>query len=195
MAVHYLRYFIVLLLLGSLFYTHTIEIKQSTIKDALDKKMPLVIDKKGFITTIHSIDMLSVVNNVVESTVKASLKVSRANTFAKLLPKKSIHFTILSKAIPKVHGKYLSFSVLSLKINKLIQFKKVKGLLKSKLEAIKIRIKALEKLSWLASVNSITLQDNGMVVMKLNVSKWILLVLIPLFLLREIGLLLSRKIF
>ncbi len=187
---NYLRYFVVLLLLGSLFYTYSLEVEQSTIKERLDKKLPIVIDKKGFVITLNRIDVIGISNNIVESKVNSTLQVSHTNRFAKLLPKKSIHFTVHSRAIPKVHGKYLSFELLSFKINKFIKFKEVKGILKRKLEAIKIRIKVLEKFAWLASVKDVKLQDNGLLTIRMGVSKWIILLLIALFLLREVGLLL-----
>ena len=38
---NYLRYFVVLFLLASFFYTYSLEVKHSTIKKALDKKMPI----------------------------------------------------------------------------------------------------------------------------------------------------------
>ena len=185
---NYVRYFVVLLLMGSLFYTYTLEVEQSTIKEALDKKLPIIIDKKGFVVTLNSIEVLGISHNIVESKVKASVKVSHANKFAKYLPKKSMNITLLSKAIPKLHGKYLSFELLSFKINRLIQIKEVKGLLKKRLEAIKIPLKALDKISWFSSVKDIQFQDEGLLRIHLRVSQWLLLFLIPLFLLREIGL-------
>ena len=55
---NYLRYFITILLLASLFYTYTIKIEQATIKNALDKKLPIVMDKKGLLLTLNSIDFM-----------------------------------------------------------------------------------------------------------------------------------------
>lgn len=187
---NYLRYFVVLLLFGSLFYTYTLKVEQSTIKEALDKKLPIVIDKKGFVVTVNSIDVLGISHNIVESKVHASVKVSHANKFAKFLPKKSMNIIVLSKAIPKLHGKLLSFELLSFKVSKLIQIKEVKSVLKNRLEAIKIPIKALDKISWLSSVKDIKFQDNGLLRINMRISPWLLLLIIPLFLLREIGLLL-----
>jgi len=185
---NYLRYFILLILLGSLFYSYPLRVEQSTIQNALDKKLPIAIDKKGFLLTLNHIDVIAVSNNIVESELNSTIQVSHNNKFSKFLPKKSINFIIHSKSIPKLQNNYLSFEILSFKINKLIKVKEVKGLLKRKIEAIKIPIKTLKKFSWFASVNSIQVHDDGDLDIKLGLSKWIVLTLIPLFLLREIGL-------
>ena len=185
---NYLRYFIVLLLFSSLFYSYTVEIKQSTIKKSLDKKLPIVIDKKGFILTLNTIELFGISNNIIESEINSTLQVSHANRFSKFLPKKSLNFTLHSKAIPKIKGTHLSFEVLSFKLNKFIHFKKVKGVLKRKIEAIKIHIKTLENFAWFASVKEVNFKNNGFLNIKLEISRWLIFLLLPLFLLREIGL-------
>jgi putative component of membrane protein insertase Oxa1/YidC/SpoIIIJ protein YidD len=75
-------------------------------------------------------------------------------------------------------------------MNRFIKLKEVKGILKQKIENIKIPIKKLKHTAWFASVKGIKFQDNGVLEIRLGISKLILALLIPLFLLREIGLLL-----
>jgi len=185
-----LRYFFVIVLLGLLFYTYTITIEPPTLKTAIDKKLPMKIDKKGFLLTIKSIDILDISNSVVHSKINADIKVSNSNRFGKFLPKKSMHITVETKTIPKLHGKFLSFKLLSFKINKFIKLKEVKGILKKKIKNIKIPIKKLDTLSWFGSVKDIRFKGNGALVIWVGISKWLIFLLIPLFLLREIGLLL-----
>ena len=97
---NYLRYFITILLLASLFYTYTIKIEQATIKNALDKKLPMIMDKKGFLITLNTIELINISNNIIESEVNSSFQISQSNKLAKFLPKKSLHFTAHSKTIP-----------------------------------------------------------------------------------------------
>jgi putative component of membrane protein insertase Oxa1/YidC/SpoIIIJ protein YidD len=177
-------------LLGLLFYTYTITIEPTTLKTAIDKKLPMKIDKKGFLFTLKSIDILDISNNVVHSKVNADIKVNSSNKFAKFLPKKSMHLHIETETIPKLHGSAVSFELLSFKMNRFIKLKEVKGLLKKKIENIKIPIKKLKNTAWFASVKGIKFQDNGVLNVRLGISKVIIFLLIPLFLLREIGLLL-----
>ena len=185
---NYLRYAIVIALLGLLFYSYTISIEPSTLKAHIEKKLPLHIDKKGFLLTITNIEILETKNNVLSSKVLAEVQVSQSSKWAKLLPKKSIYLSILTKSIPKLHNSSLSFEVLSFKLNNVIKLKEVKGLLKRKLEEIKIPIKSLKKIAWFASIKKISFKDNGDLLMTVGISKLIILLLIPLFLLREIGL-------
>ena len=187
---NYLRYIIVIVLLGLLFYTYKITIEPTTLKTAIDKKLPMKIDKKGFLLTIKSIDILDISKNVVHSKMNTDVKVSSSNRFAKFLPKKSMHLSVETKTIPKLHGKFLSFELLSFKMNKFIKLKEVKGILKKKIENIKIPIKKLDMLSWFGSVKDIRFKDNGVLVIWVGISKWLIFLLIPFFLLREIGLLL-----
>ncbi len=187
---NYLRYFVVVILLGLLFYSYTISIEPSALKSHIEKKLPLRIDKKGFLLTVNNIEILETKKNVLSTKVLADVQVSHRNKWAKFLPKKSMHLTILTETIPKLHGSSLSFEVLSFKLNKVIKLKEVKGLLKKKLEEIKIPIRSLKKIAWFASIKKISFQDNGDLLMKVGVSKLIILLLIPLFLLREIGLVL-----
>jgi len=187
---NYLRYFIVVILLGLLFYSYIIIIEPSTLKSRIEKKLPLHIDKKGFLLTVNNIEILETKNNVLSTKVLADVQVSHSNKWAKFLPKKSMHLSIFTKAIPKLHGSSLSFELLSFKLNKVIKMKEVKGLLKKKIEEIKIPIRSLKKIAWFASVKKLSFQDNGDLLMRVGISKLIVLLLIPLFLLREIGLLL-----
>ena len=190
-VLNYLRYFIVIVLLGLLFYTYTITIEPTTLKTAIDKKLPMKIDKKGFLLTVKNIDILDISNNVVHSKMNADIKVSSSNRFGKFLPKKSMHLVLETKTIPKLHGTSLSFELLSFKMNKFIKLKEVKGILKKKIENIRIPIKKLDALSWFGRVKDIRFKDNGQLVILVGVSKLFILLLIPLFLLfllREIGL-------
>jgi putative component of membrane protein insertase Oxa1/YidC/SpoIIIJ protein YidD len=188
-VLNYFRYFIVLILLGSLFYTYTITIESSTLKAAIDKKLPIHIDKKGFLLTLNDIEILDISNHVVSSKINADIKVSSSNKFAKFLPKKSMHMNIHTQTIPKLHGTSLSFELLSFKMNKIIKIKEVKGLLKEKIENIKIPIKKLKHISWFSSVKEMYFTNSGDLILDLVVSKWLVLLLLPLFLLREVGLL------
>ncbi len=187
---NYMRYFIVIILLGLLFYSHTISIESSTLKAHIEKKLPLHIEKKGFLLTINNIKILETKDNILSSKVLADVQVSHNNRWAKFLPKKPMHLSIFTKTIPKLHNSSLSFEVLSLRLNKVLKLKEVKGLLKTKLEEIKIPIRSLKKIAWFASIKKISFQDNGNLLIKVGISKLIILFLIPLFLLREIGLVL-----
>lgn len=182
---NYLRYLCVILLLGLFFYNYTITIDKETIKDAIDRKMPMVIEKKGFVITLNDIHIDSISNNVVKSKIIGIFKV---NNFLKKILKKSMNLTIITQTKPKIIDSYLSFELLSLNINNLIKMKDIKGLLKKKIENVKVPIKKLKKFSWFSSVKKIRFQDNGGLKIDLKASKLIIFLLIPLFLLREIGL-------
>ena len=185
---NYLRYFIVIILLGLLFYSHTISISSSTLKSHMEEKLPLHIDKKGFLLTVSSIEILDTKNNVLSTKVLVDVQVSHSNKWAKFLPKKSMHLTVLTETIPKLYASSLSFEVLSFKLNRVIKLKEVKGLLKKKLEEIKIPIRSLKKIAWFASIKKLSFQNNGDLLAEVSISKFIILLLVPLFLLREIGL-------
>jgi len=187
---NYLRYSIASLLLASLFYTQPIAIDPSTIKTVLDKKLPMTIKKKGLLITVNHIDIIKVLNNVVESKIDADVKIDNSTKVGKFLPKKSLHISLLTQSIPKVHGSFLQVEVRSFKVNRFIKMKEVKGALKKRLESIKIPIKSLKKTSWLFSVKKIIFQNSGELLLFVGLSKLMLFLLIPLFLLREIGLLL-----
>jgi len=45
---NYIRYFIAGILFLSLFYNYSLTIPEETIVSAIDKKLPMVIHKKGF---------------------------------------------------------------------------------------------------------------------------------------------------
>jgi len=189
-VLNYLRYFIVIVLLGSLFYTYTLSIEASKLKSAIEKKLPMVIDKKGFLLTLNGMEILGISNNVVSSKIDADIKVSSSNRFGKFLPKKSMHLNIETETIPKLNGSSVSFELLSFKMNRFIKMKELKGFLKKKIANIKIPIKKLKNTAWFASVKGIKFQDDGVLNVRLGISKIIIFLLIPLFLLREIGLLL-----
>jgi len=182
---NYLRYIIVTILLSLLFYSYTMTIEKEIIKEAIHKKMPIVIDKKGFVVTLNDIHIENISANVVESKLIGTFKV---NNLLKKLLKKSINLTIVTKTTPKLHGADLSFELLSLNINELIKMKEIKGLLKKKIENIKIPIKKLKNISWFSSVQQITFKDDGDLEVDVMFSKLIIVLLIPLLLLREIGL-------
>jgi len=184
---NYLRYICVLMLLGLFFYNYTITIDKETVIGAIDKKMPMVINKKGFILTINNVHIENISNNVVESKLTGTVKV---NNFLKKILKKPMHLKIETKTTPKLLGSDLSFELLSLNINNLIKMKEVKGLLRKKIENIKIPMKKLKRYSWFSSVQKIRFKDNGDLEINLKASKAIIFLLIVLFLLREIGLLL-----
>jgi len=179
---NYLRYLIALLLFSSLFFTYTITIDREILQQKIDKKLPLTIKKKGFTVTITAVEFIDVSNGIVESNVTSNIKMAHI--------KRSINLKIFTKTKPKLHGSSLSFELLSFRLNSIVQMREVKGFLKRKIENIKIPIKKLERLSWLTSVKSITFQDNGDLDMRVILSKVLILFLIPLFLLREIGLVL-----
>ena len=160
-------------------------IEKEIIKEAIHKKMPIVIDKKGFVVTLNDIHIENISANVVESKLIGTFKV---NNLLKKLLKKSINLTIVTKTTPKLHGADLSFELLSLNINELIKMKEIKGLLKKKIENIKIPIKKLKNISWFSSVQQITFKDDGDLEVDVMFSKLIIVLLIPLLLLREIGL-------
>ena len=184
---NYLRYLIVAILLGLLFYTYTMAIEPARVQVSIDKKLPKKIDKKGFLLTLNRIDIIDTTNHIVTAHIDAEVKVSTHNKLQKLLPKKSIHFTVETRAIPKIHGTSMSFELLSFKMNRLIKLKKVKGILKKKIEKIRIPIKKLKKFAWFVSVKKAQFLDNGVLHLSIALSKLIIFLLIPLLLLREIG--------
>jgi len=184
---NYLRYIVVVVLLGSLFYSYTITVNKETIREAIDKKMPMVIDKKGFVLTINDIQIENISDNVVESKLIGTFRV---NNFLQKIFKKSINLIVATKTIPKLHGSDLSFELLSLNINEIIKMKEIKGLLKKKIEGIKIPMRKLKKITWFSSVQKIRFKDTGDLAINAKLSKLIIFLLLPLFLLREIGLLL-----
>jgi putative component of membrane protein insertase Oxa1/YidC/SpoIIIJ protein YidD len=171
----------VLLLLGSLFYSYTITIDKETLQQKIDKKLPLSVKKKAFTVTITGVEITHISHGIVKSEVATNIKIAHI--------KKSINLKIFSKTKPKLHGSLLSFELLSFKLNSIVQIKEVKGFLKRKIEKIKIPIKKLEKLSLFTSVKSISFQDNGDLDIRVLLSKVLIFLLIPFFLLREIGLL------
>lgn len=184
---NYLRYIAVVVLLGSLFYSYTITVNKETIREAIDKKMPMAIDKKGFVLTIKDIHIENISDNVVESKLIGTFKV---NNFLKKIFKKPINLIVTTKTTPKLHGSDLSFELLSLNINEIIKMKEIKGLLKKKIEGVKIPMRQLKKITWFSSVQSITFKDTGDLEINAKLSKLIIFLLLLLFLLREIGLLL-----
>jgi putative component of membrane protein insertase Oxa1/YidC/SpoIIIJ protein YidD len=187
---NYLRYFIVTLLLFSFFYSYSITIEQSAIEEKIAKKLPMKIDKKGFLLMIEKLEIVDIVNNTVSSNLVGSVQISQQNRWSKFLPKKSLHFKLKTKTIPKLQGNTLSFELLSFKFNKFnkfIKLKDVKGVLKEKIEKIKLPIKKLKKFAWFASVKHIEFQEDAALLVTLGISKLVIFLLIPLFLLREIG--------
>jgi putative component of membrane protein insertase Oxa1/YidC/SpoIIIJ protein YidD len=186
-TLNYVRYFIVTLLLFSLFYSYTITVEQSVIQEKIEKKLPMKIDKKGFLLTINRLEIIDIVNNRVTSNLTGSMQINQQSKWSKFLPKKSLHFKLETKTIPKLKGSSLSFELLSFKFNKFIKLKEVKGVLKEKIEKIKLPIKKLKKIAWFASVKHIIFQADGALLVTLGISKLMIFLLIPLFLLREIG--------
>jgi len=184
---NYLRYFIVILLLFSFFYSYSITIEQSIIQEKIAKKLPMKIDKKGFLLTIEKLEIVEIVNNTVSSNLAGSVQISQQSRWSKWLPKKSLHFRLETKTVPKLKDNALSFELLSFKFNKFIKLKEVKGALKEKIEKIKLPIKKLKKFAWFASVKHIAFQEDGALLVTLGISKLVIFLLIPLFLLREIG--------
>ena len=184
---NYLRYIIVISLFGSMFYSYTLTIDKETIEKTIHKKMPMIIKKKGFIVHINEMYIENISHNIVESKLIGTVLIDKDNIIGKFL-KKSIDFTVVSKTIPKLNGSDLSFEPISLNINGLIKLKKIKGFLKNRIEKIKIPIKKLDKFFWLSSVKSINFKDNGNLEAHAVVSMLVIFLLIPLFLLREIGL-------
>jgi len=148
------------------------------------------IDKKGFLLTIEKLEIVEIINNTVTSNLAGSVQISQQSRWSKWLPKKSLHFRLKTKTVPKLQGNTLSFELLSFKFNKFIKLKEVKGALKEKIEKIKLPIKKLKKFAWFASVKHISFQEDGALLVTLGISKLLIFLLIPLFLLREIGLLL-----
>jgi len=190
--INYLRYIIVAILLSSFFYAWTFTIKEERILKTIEKKLPLIIDKKGFLITIDDMKIMNISNGVMESEILANVTMNSSSKIGKIFKKyidKSMKLTILTKIIPKVNNSSLSFELLSLDINHIIKLKEVKGILKERIENMKIPIKKMEKLSWLTSVKGVLFKENGDLEVYVMINRWILFLLIPIFLLREIGLL------
>jgi len=96
---NYLRYFIVTLLLFSFFYSYSITIEQSVIEEKIAKKLPMKIDKKGFLLTIEKLEIVEIVNNTVSSNLAGSVQISQQSRWSKFLPKKSLHFKLKTKTV------------------------------------------------------------------------------------------------
>jgi len=187
---NYFRYSIVIFLLVSLFYSYTLTINKSTLQAKIDKKLPKQMDKKGLMVTVEYLEIMEVKDNIVNSKIIGSVQISKQSKWSKFLPKKSIHFTLYSKTKPKLYGNAISFELHSFKLIKYIGLKEVKGLLQKKIESIRIPIKKLKKLSWFVSVKHMKFKDDASLLLSIGVSKFLICLLIPLFLLREIGILL-----
>jgi len=206
---NYLRYLIALILFGSLFYNYSITIPEETITKAIDKKLPLVISKKGFDINITNVTLDDVSkNNVLTSTITGTIKMNNENLIHKkatsfigkffkdksdkvdAVINKKYNVSIQTKSKPQLNGHILSFKVMSLDIKKIKKIDKLQGTLQRKLEHIKIPIKKLEKLSWIASTKKIIFDIDGSLIVNVGINPWLIIFLIPLFLLREIGLLL-----
>jgi len=206
---NYLRYFIVAILFGSLLYTYTINIGEEMILSSIDKKIPLKINKKGFNVKINSFEINDITENIVTTTMIGTIKMDDSNKikksiqaheggfFTKLFKEKlkvndylnkEVSFDIFTKAVPQLDGSELYFKVLSIDANNVIKIQRLNSILQNRIEKIKIPIKKLEDLSWLFSTKDINFQDNGDLIINVVLSKLIIFLLIPLFLLREIGL-------
>lgn len=188
--INYIRYIFVILLLGLLFFSYTIQIQPSTYKSAIEKKLPMIIKKKGIVATIKNIDIIDTTNNIIDSKIQGTIGLNLKNRIGEFLSKKRIPFDIESKVILKVRGRYLSFKILSLDFKDIIHIKHIKGVLKRKLEEIKIPIKSLKKFNWFVSIKSLKFKNSGVLVLKVVIARWIIVLLILLLLLREIGILL-----
>jgi len=206
---NYIRYFIAGILFLSLFYNYSLTIPEETIVSAIDKKLPMVIHKKGFDVNITEITLDDVSKkNILTSTITGTVRMNnknlihkKATSFVSKFFKKSsdkveavinkrYNVTIQAKSKPKLDGSKLSFKVISLDIKGLAKIDKLNGTLQRKLEKIIIPIKKLETLSFFASTKKILFDIDGSLIIKVGLNPWLILFLIPLFLLREIGLLL-----
>ena len=184
---NYLRYIVVITLFATMFYNYTLTIEKETIQKTIDKKMPMTVNKKGFTIVIEELYIENISNNIVESKLIGTVKIDKENIIGKFI-KKSINFDVRSKTIPKLNGSNLSFEPISININGLVKLKKVKGFLKKRIENINISIKKLDNLLWISSVKRIEFKENGNLEVHALFSKFFIFLLIPLFLLREIGL-------
>jgi len=184
---NYLRYIVVIILFGTMFYSYTLTIEKETLQKTIDKKMPMTINQKGFSIVIEELYIENIANNTVESKLICTVKIDKKNIIGKFI-KKSIDFDVQSKTIPKLNGSDLSFEPISININGLVKLKKVKGFLKKRIENIKIPIKKLDNLLWISTIDSIKFKENGDLEVYALFSKLFIFLLIPLFLLREIGL-------
>ncbi|CAA6821476.1 MAG: Unknown protein [uncultured Sulfurovum sp.] len=188
---NYLRYFITLLLLYSLFYSYEIGIQKETLQEEIDLRMPMTIDKKGFVVTVSKLKIENIHDNVIESKLLGHIQANNKNIITKVFKSygdKSIKLDVLSKVKPQIEGSVLSFKVLSLSLNNFVKIKEVNGHINKQIEKIEIPLKSLEKVSWLASIENIHFKNNDDLKLEVGISKWLLSLLISLFLLREIGL-------
>ena len=187
---NYIRYIVVIILLASLFFTYNIAIDKPTFKTLINKKMPLIIKKRGFNITLKRVDILSVKSSLVTSKIDALVELKKVNKIIKFIPKKSLNLNITTTFIPKIDGKYMYFKVLSFEINRFLKVKHLAKSIRDRLEKIKVHIKSLDKISYFADIKKINFLDNGSLIIKISVKVWIILFIVSLFLLREIGLIL-----
>ena len=100
---NYLRYFITLLLLYSLFYSYEVNIQKETLQEKIDLRMPMTIDKKGFVVTVSKLKIENIHDNVIESKLLGHIQVNNKKIITKVFKSyedKSIKLDVLSKVKP-----------------------------------------------------------------------------------------------
>ena len=205
---NYLRYTLVALLLFSAFYSYKISLSEEYITSAIDKKLPMFIQKKGFDVNITSVTLDDVSDDgILSSTVIGTIKMNGNNAVHKkaksFLGKmfgsdsktlaavdKKAHISISTTSKPVLNGSKLSFKIYSISVEHLFSKKKVLGVIQRRIEQITIPIKKLDKLSFVASARSLSFDIDGALIIEVGINFWLVIALIPLLLLREIGLLL-----
>ena len=205
---NYFRYLIAIILFGSLFYTYKISISEDMIRTTIDKKLPLVVSKRGFDINITDVIFNDYTDgNIVDATIKGTIKVDAENSIknkAKSFMGKlfggdekvepvadTFHNVIINaEAKPRLEGSKLSFKVISMEIENIMNINRLNGTVQRLLEKITIPIKKLENYSFIFTVKKIMFDIDGSLLVDLRIKPLLIFLLIPLFLLREIGLLL-----
>lgn len=207
---NYIRYAIAIFLFSLFFFNQTITINEETVTNAISKKFPKTIDKKGFTVVLNKFEINEVYENVIDSTIYGTINMNDQNVLSKMLKKekpagifsklfnkkpeylinKKIILEVNSKTTPIIKNNHLVFKVESLKVNKVLNIEKMKGFVKKFIQSIKFPIKKLEQYSFIAEAKDVHYNNNGDIDIAVAVKPFILFLLIPLFLLREIGLLL-----
>lgn len=183
-------------------------ISKETIRKAIDRKLPIIKEKKGFILTIDSIEIENIVKNSMSVKALGNIKISESNAIIKFIQKdkigslfskffkkdvekltnKSMKVSILTQIRPKIEGIYLSFDILQLEVNSVLKQRQLNQYVRQKLEKIQRPIKKLKKIAWFAKVQAVYFDESQNLKLDIKFSSFIILLLLPLFLLREIGL-------
>ena len=194
MILNYIRYFIVVLLLGSLFFTQSIELDGNKLYDKVLEKLPIEKEKNGFTAIITDIEVIDInEKGYIESLVSVDAISPGVSLFGKTITSKTIHLKVQTLSKPKIKNGEIYFDVSKISVNDLIKINKIKGIVRTLMESIKLKNKKLEELGSFINIRNVSIigdRDEFNILVKFGIVLWIYFLIIPLLLLREIGILL-----